>query len=200
MIINQVTPPTVEPVTVQEAKDHMRVTHNDDNTYIGGLIVAARQHAESYTRRCFVQSTWDEWFQCFPIHYSFKLSKAPLVSVTGVYYTDYEETETEMTVTTDYLVDADTIPGHIVLAYGQAWPTFTPSVKAPVRVRYIAGYPSDGSPADYRANIPKTIKQALLLLVSHWYNQREDGVYGFGLQEIPHGAKALLTPDRIFTL
>ena len=139
-----ITVPSVEPVTVSEAKAHLRISHFDDDTYIGSLITAAGQWAEAFTRRCFCEQTWDEWFPSFRSE-SFSLSKAPLVSVTGVYYTDYAESTTALTVTTDYLVDTESVPGRIVLAYGKSWPSFTPSVKNPVKVRYVAGYTAQAS-------------------------------------------------------
>lgn len=194
-----VTEPVVEPVTITEAREHLRVTHYDDDKYIGSLVTAARQWAESFTRRCFCEQTWDEWFPAF-CGESFPLSKAPLVSVTGVYYTNYAEVETALTVTTDYIVDTASVPGRVVLAYGKSWPSFTPSVKSPIRVRYVAGYASGSSPDDYRAPVPKAIKEAILLMVGHYYNNRENTIAGVGLTGIPFGAEYLLWPYRILTL
>ena len=45
------TPPAVEPVTVAEAKAHLRVDISDDDTYIGTLITAAREWCEEYLDR-----------------------------------------------------------------------------------------------------------------------------------------------------
>ena len=125
--------------------------------------------------------------------------------MTGVYYTDSSESTTALTVTTDYLVDAESVPGGILLAYGKSWPSFTPSVKSPVKVRYVAGYEksvsTDSPPQnDYRVNVPKSIKQALLLIVGHYYNNRENTIAGVGLVDIPFGAEYLLWPYRILSL
>jgi uncharacterized phiE125 gp8 family phage protein len=200
-----VTAPAYEPVTLSDMRDHLRVTTHDDDAYLTALIVAAREWSETFTRRCFVQQTWDQWFDGFPSGDRIELSKAPLVSVTGVYYTDYAESTTTMTVSTEYVVDSDSVPGAVCLAYGTTWPSFTPSVKNPVKVRYVAGYSaaaSDDSPPvyDYRANVPKSIKHAIKLIVGHYYNNRENTIAGVGLTDIPFGAEYLLWPYRILSL
>lgn len=196
--------PTVEPVTITEVQRHLRITNDDDNLYLSGLVTVARQWAEAFTGRCFVEQTWDEWFSGFPVE-KFVLSKMPLVSVTGVYYTDYAEVTTALVEGTDYLVDSNSVPGEVILCYGATWPTFTPSVKPPVKIRYVAGYAKsssgDSPPVyDYRVNVPKDIKQALLLIVGHLYNNRENTIAGVGLADIPFGAEYLLWPHRMMTL
>jgi len=187
-------------VSLTETKRHLRIelTDTNDDTYLTRLIKVAEAQAEGFTRRVLVQQTWDEWFDGFPAGNFFELSKAPLLSVTSVSYTDYAESSTSMTVSTDYIVDSDSEPGRIVLAYGKSWPSYTPSAKNPVKVRYVAGYEAESG--DYRVNIPETIRQAILLMVGHLYNNREATIPGISLVETPMGFESLLWPYRIMTL
>lgn len=60
------TQPAVEPVSIDEAKLHLRVTHDDEDTLIATLISAARLHAENYCRRAFVTQKWDLYLDAFP--------------------------------------------------------------------------------------------------------------------------------------
>jgi len=51
MGLKVVSPPAVEPVTLDEAKAHLRVTIADDDGYIALLIPAARERVELFLRR-----------------------------------------------------------------------------------------------------------------------------------------------------
>ena len=57
MELERVTAPGVEPVSVTEAKAHLRVSGSSEDTYIGALIKVATEHAESYLNRRLVQQT-----------------------------------------------------------------------------------------------------------------------------------------------
>jgi hypothetical protein len=66
MSIQLVTPPAEEPVTLIEAKLHLRVDFDDDDTLIASLITAARQAAETLTGRQFITARWKQVLDCFP--------------------------------------------------------------------------------------------------------------------------------------
>jgi uncharacterized phiE125 gp8 family phage protein len=161
-----ITAVATEPITLLEAKNHVRVDDDADDNYITLLITAAREYCEGYTGRALATQTLEEQLDAFPCADYIELPRPPLQSVTSVKYTDSGGTETTMTVTTQYVVDADSTVGRIVLPYGVTWPTATLSTVNPIKIRYTAGY--------YASNlIPKSIKQAMLLLIGHWYKNRE---------------------------
>jgi len=91
---------------------------------------------------------------------------APLQSVTSVTVKDSNGDETVLVEDTDYLVDAISTVGRIVRPYGESWYNFTEHPINPITVRIVAGYTTT-----YK--IPSAIKQAMLLLVGHWYLNRE---------------------------
>jgi hypothetical protein len=68
MALNLITPPVVEPVTLTEMKEFLRVDPNDNsqNNLIGGLVTAARAWAEIFTAKKFVQQTWQVAMDFFP--------------------------------------------------------------------------------------------------------------------------------------
>ncbi len=82
-----VTAPTAEPVSLAEAKLHLRVDDNADDVLIGALITAARQHAEHDTRRALVTQTWKLVLDAFP-ESVITLDRAPVSAVVSVVYTD----------------------------------------------------------------------------------------------------------------
>jgi len=149
------------------------------------MITAAREYCENYTGRALATQTIEAFADGFGALSYIELPKAPLQSVTSVKYKDSAGAETTLTVNTDYIVDTDSDIGRIVLPYGTSWPTFSPYPLNPVRIRYIAGY--------YASNpAPRSIKQAVLLLIGHWYVNRE-AVGNVGGQ-IEFAVKALLRP------
>ena len=186
MAVTVTTAPSEEPIAVSEAKDHCRVTANDDDTYIGGLFQAVREWCEAYTHRAFVTRTLKLTMDVFPS--VILLPQPPVGTVSSIKYVDTNGDE--QTVDTDiYDVDDETEPGRIVEAYGQQWPTARSQINA-VYVALTAGY---GAAAD----VPRTIKQGMLLLLGHWYENRETVVIGMTTAEIPYGVKALLIPYRV---
>lgn len=161
-----VTAPTSEPVTLTEAKTHLRVDIDDDDALISALIVAAREEFENQADRILFTSTYklvmDYWPNCSRI----LLPRAkPLSSVTSVTYTDDSDNVNTWS-SANYVVNTNTWPGCIVLRDGVSWPGAALAESSPITITYVAGYAST-------ANIPQRYKQAILLLVGHWYENRE---------------------------
>jgi uncharacterized phiE125 gp8 family phage protein len=187
-----VTAPVVEPVSLLQAKQHLRVTIPDEDALILSLIIAARSHAETFTGRRFVTQTWDYFLDCFPwLEWSrsgsFEIPNGPLQSVTSVKYIDEAGVEQTMN-TSEYLVDAKSDPGRISPAYGKTWPAPRLQMNA-VTVRFVCGY-------GLAAAVPYEISAGILLLIGEFFKHREETVVG-SLQEVPRGAEALLTPYRV---
>jgi len=186
------TAPTLEPVTASEAKTHMRVTISDDDTYITTLISVARKHVEHITNRALVSQTWNYYLDNFP--YNSRALKMPiggLSSVTSITYTDADAVDT-VWAASNYIVDTKSIPGQIVLGYGLDWPSFVERPVNAVNIEFVAGYGSAAS------SVPEGIRQAILLLISHWYDNREL-VTDLALRRVPETVQALLYPYRIFS-
>lgn len=120
MIAKVYTEPAAEPVSTAEAKAHLRVSISDDDTYIGALITAARRMVEAQTNRALITQVWDYYLDRWPVGDSFPLPFAPLQTVTGVYYTDTDDTTATMSATTEYQADTSQEPGRIVLRYGES--------------------------------------------------------------------------------
>lgn len=200
MIVTELTQPPVEPVSLAEAKAHLKVEHDEEDALIGGLIAAARVWAESFTRRCFVQRQLRLTLDAFPCSALEPLlvPSPPLRSVTAISYID-SDGASQTWSSALYLVDASSQPGRITPVYGGAWPSTQPRIAA-VTIDYLAGYAEAGSPGDYAANVPEPVKLAMKLLLTQWYENRSEVAAGQPLQAVPNGAKALLWPLRALTL
>jgi uncharacterized phiE125 gp8 family phage protein len=135
MNIRQVTLPTAEPVSVAQAKAHIKALTNDEDVLIARWIKTAREQAEALLNRAVVARTWEKRIDAFPI--SIELPWSPVRSVVSLKYLDTEGIEQTLDPTS-YTLDKYATPGWIVPAYGLAWPSTRADINA-LRVRYIAG-------------------------------------------------------------
>lgn len=190
-----VTPPTAEPVSLAEAKAHLRVDSSDENSLISALIASARQWVEAYTNRSLGLQTLELQLPCFAS--VIELPRPPLRTLVSVKYLDSSNVEQTLSVGSYYrtVEHSDGQPGFLELLENVTLPT-TYSSRVAVKVRYQAGYDTSGSPGDI---VPEAIKQAMLILIAEMYEYREITVTGSIVQEnkvIP----ALLSVHKVWSL
>lgn len=194
MALRITEPPAEEPVSLPDAKTHLRIEPDDvdEDAYLTALIAAARGYGEDFTRRRFVTQAWSLTLDGFPRGNQIVLPGPPLRSVASVKYFDTTGVEATFQAA-DYIVDADSEPGRIVLAYARRWPAVVLRPANGVVVTFEAGYGN-------ALAVPKGIKQAILLLVGHWYENREPVVTGTIVSPIPVTVDALLWQHRVPTV
>lgn len=173
------TAPAEEPVTVAEAKSHLRITGSDEDTIIGYYISRARQIAEQETWRTFISTTYDGYLAAWPGDGQIELPRPPIQSITSIKYTDTDGTQNTLSTDVYQLVSAGGY-GTIGLKYNQDWPGDSLYPGLPIVVRYVAGY---GDAAD----VPQRFKAHVLLWTGVFYERREGVEYiqGGSLAEIP---------------
>lgn len=191
-----VTGPPLDPVSLAEAKAHCRVFIPDDDGLIAGYLLAARQFVETNLRRVLMTQTWEVTFDYGWPSKTWKQERielpfSPVQSVVSITYID--STGATQTLTSDQYKVARTDTGEwvIVPAYGASWPSVRREMAA-VTVRFVCGYGSNPS------DVPEPIRQAILLLVGHWYENREAINVGNIVTELPLAVDALLFPYRVF--
>lgn len=183
-------PAADEPITLTEAKAHLRIDAADtaEDNAITGFITAAREYCETYQGRQYMTATRVHQLDRFPSCHVIRLPYPPLISITSVVYVD----SAGVTQTLDpskYIVDAISQPGRIAPSYSNYWPATRQQIGA-VTITYACGY---GAAAD----VPQRIKQAILLLVGHWWENREAVLSGTISKEIEFAVQALLGPERV---
>lgn len=161
--------PSVEPITLAEAKTQCRVDTSDDDMIITSFITAAREFAEHFTGRAFINQTWELALDGFPEN-EIELQHVPLVSITSIKYQDVNNAQQTVT-STDYTIDNYGISHFVLLAYGKSWPS-TLGTANNVLIRYVAGY---GAAAN---NVPEAIRAWMLLAVQHLYGCQCNGQAG----------------------
>lgn len=193
MALSLVDAPEDEPITLEEAKLHLRLEIEDDDALVDGLIAAARERAEAVTGRQLLQATWELRLDRFPCEYEIRIPKPPLISVTSLKYVDTNGT-LQTWDPVNYQVDAPAgpfaEPGRLQPVFGASWPSARTDTLNAVIVRFVAGYGDGGS------SVPMAIRQAMKLMLSAWYERRDDLVLQGDVA--PLGALALLTPYKLF--
>lgn len=174
--------PAVEPVTSTEAKLHLRVDHTTDDTLIAILIQAARETVEQHTNRSLITQTRTIKMDRFPFSDTIHLPNGPLSSVTSVKYYDTSEVQQPLTSTLYWTDTTSNIPRIIIK---DSWPSIYDMPNA-VEIIYVTGYGAAG------ANVPQPLKQAMLLIIGHLYENREQ--VGEIKHELPFGADILMAP------
>jgi len=173
-------------ITVAQAKEHLRITHSDDDDYIEAITLAASEWCEEFQRRVYIQREVVDYLDEFPT--VIRPSKSPLVSVTSLKYYDTDGSQQTYS-SSNYRVDINTEPGRITEAYNTNWPDIRQMTNS-ITLTYQAGYAA-------RADIPEEIKHAVKLLVGHLYENRED-VTSLNMMNVPMGVKSLLSIKRIY--
>jgi uncharacterized phiE125 gp8 family phage protein len=198
MALRLITAPAAQPLTLEEVKAHLRVDYSDTDSLISAYIDAATSYVEGeygFTGRALVTQTWELVIDHFPIH-EIKIPLPPLQSVQSIKYDASDGFET--TIATDqYYVDNVSEPAWVV-PITSGWPSDVLSAVNSVRVRFVAGYPATtDSPPDLRANIPRAIKQAMLLHIGDFHEHREQNIVGLTTMKLPFASENLLRPFRV---
>jgi uncharacterized phiE125 gp8 family phage protein len=164
-----------------------------EDSFVGTLITVARQYCENFQHRALATQTWQLILDEFPSDDYIEIPKAPLQSVTSVKYIDTGGVTATFTASlSGYYVDTDSEPGKVCLSYGQVWPTTTLRPHAGVIIEFVAGYTGT---APYI--LPKTTRQAMLMLISHLYENRMP-VMTNAPKELEFAVTALLTPNLLY--
>lgn len=196
MVPKIITPPAVEPISIDECRSHLEAQVYGDTTVddadelmILALLSAAREHCEQFTGVSLASKIYEIALDAFP-ESEIELPMGPVTEIVSVSYVDADQSVQTMGPT-DYVLDDYQNPAWLLPASGTSWPTPGGFVNA-VKVRYVAGYSddTDGEP------LPYALRAAMLLVLGHLYKHREDTA-GTALASIPLGAEALMRPLRV---
>lgn len=197
----RVTAPTVEPITLDQLRAHLRIDVTDEDDELEEIISDSREALENEYEVAFNTQTWDVVLDAFPCGWTWApgwagplrstaiiLGRRPVQSVTSVKYTDSTGATVTLTPTTDYVVDAS--GGRIVPAFGKLWPMTTLQPVNGVQIRVVLGYGSNAT------DIPRNARRATRLMCGHFYENREQVLLEQRIRpiDIPRGVDALMSP------
>jgi len=192
MDYKRIVKPSAFPVTFEEAKLHARVEHSEEDTLIQGMIEAATVYCEKIQKKMYGRQTWQVAFDHFPMYPEIILRKAPFHSLKKFYYRNELSEEVLFVEGSDFMVDDTGLFAKIILLEAFRFPTDHASGNA-FRIEFDCGN-------DDMADVEATVRQAILMLVSHWYDNRGSVVIGVVSKELEFAVSALLGPDRVVSV
>src|SRR6185437_7391260 len=183
------TAPAIEPLTLAEAKAFLRVETNDDDDVIGALIAGSRIHVEAQTRRALITQSWRISIDVWPDNGRRTIVPAPLQTLTAARVYDFEGLAHDVDLQA-FVLDK----GASVLAFAP-WAVPAPGrISAGIELDLTVGY---GTAA---ADVPEALRQAVRLLVAHWYENRGVVAAGPNYSPLPQSVAALIAPYRMLLL
>ena len=190
--ITETVAPTIEPVSVAEARDHLRVSIDDDDILIYNMLVAAREYVEIYCNRSFAKHTYRADLDCFSDE--IRLPRKPIQAITHIkYYTAASPSVLTTLSSAVYSLTRDVV----IRNYGQTWPAVDTVYNA-VQITFQTGYSNLSSPEDVIANVPKSVRQAILLVAGDLYENREGQVIYPGQIQENKTVQMLLNTHRVY--
>jgi len=189
-------------VSVSTLRDHCRGT-TADNALLKVYSRAAQEYAENRTERSIYLQKFRLTLPSFPGSGEITLPRSPgstsSISSTGsgltISYLQAGGSTWTVFGSSNYRFDTSQEPPRVVLKYGKSWPSATMETGDPIRVEFHAGYTSTGS--TWVSNPPEGIRQAVLLIGAHWYENRESVVVGTITARVPMAAESLLWMERV---
>lgn len=183
-----VAPPAAEPVSLAEAKAHLRIGHAEEDQLIGALIASARRVTEARTGLCLIAQAWTLFRDGWPEDGMIPLPVWPVRAVEelAVFGEDGEKAVIEPS---HYLVDTASRPARLVLRGSRQWQGPGRAVNG-IAIRIAAGF---GTAPE---SVPEPLRQAVLLLAAHFYGSRGEEAG----PRMPSGLDALIDPYRAVRL
>ena len=176
MSIVIVTPPAGYPVTLAEAKSHLRITDTAHDSRITAYIASATRQIEMLTEMLLVDQTVRLELDGFPDG-PIEIPIAPVRSITSVKYDNSLNEETTLVANTNYFVGLG--GRYPKIAPVSSWPTAYAGKPASVRIVMVCGYdPGSASPITYGENIPADLKHAILVKVKELFDYGGETVVG----------------------
>jgi uncharacterized phiE125 gp8 family phage protein len=188
-----ITPAVDEPISLEEARQQVGVSHDADDALLAGFISAAREYVEEKCGMALMPSVWKGFIEEFPEDDCIYIPKYPLASVESVIY--YPATGGPVSLPTSiYEVDTVSVPPEIELAPWKLWPVSVLRSVNGVEINFTAGYES-------AAAVPATLKAAMKLIIGHLYQNRESVVTERMVTPtmLPMGVDALTANYRIYS-
>lgn len=185
------TAPTVEPITLVEAKAHLNVVGTSKDSYITSLITVTRRGIERYLKRALITQTWKVYYDCWDN--CLKVPFPVLQEVTSVKYKDLNGTDQTLATDQYWVVNTED-PGSIVRAYGVTYPELQYGRPDAIEILFVAGY------GDAAADVPDEIRHAQKIWLTDLFEHRGEIIVANAAHRIPDHVKNLLHDHRIYTV
>ena len=183
------TAPTSEPITVEEAKEHLNVRGTTKNLYVQGLVKTSRSNVERFLQRALITQTWDLYLGCWED--CIELPYPPLQSVSEIKYKDIDGVEQTLTIADYFHVVTAGTPGRLVRKYDVTLPEVEYGNPDAIKIRYVAGYGTAES-------VPEDIKHGMKLVLTDLFEHKGTVVIGNVAHKIPGYLNDLIHSYKVY--
>lgn len=181
-------PPAMEPISLAEAKAHLRVEHADEDMQIQSFITTSRLQIEGALGLAMIEQKWSVFLDTWPRSGTVTLPLHPVQSLDAIRLHDGGGGVTDLPISAFYL-DGAVGNARISLPRRHALPSPGRGASG-IEIAITAGFGPD------RDDVPNPIRHALLLLVAHWYENREPNDSNTEKTRIPQSVSDLLAPYK----
>lgn len=185
------SPPAAEPVTVADAKAHLRIDTDAEDTLIASLVLTSRLHIETALSLALITQSWTLLRDRWPSAGHVDLPLAPLRSV-GEVRVKTANGDASVVPEQSYLIDLASRPPRLV--WNNCAPPLPGLAANGIEIELTAGF---GDTAD---SVPAPLKRAILMLTAHWYEHRDPQEIGRAGARIPDAVSDLINPFRTIRL
>ncbi len=187
MSLIDLSPPISEPVSLEEAKNFLKIDTDDDDNLVANLVSTIRHMVENRIGRSLINRSYI-FRTNIPKNNCLLLPRPPLVSVLRISMIGENDQSFDIPPS-DYSVNTKQEPGEIILKPGKNWHEYLSGFSS-VEVEFIAGYGNNAS------SVPLPIRQAILLGLAYAYEYRATDKN----MELPTMSDALLAPYKTVRL
>lgn len=178
MFMEEITPPSASVVSVDEIKEEVRQTSDNED---GSVLIAVRDAAivtvEKYLRRSLINRNITLHLDARELRPIIYLWRPPIVSITSV-TANLQDDSTSVLGASNYLLAGDQF---VLKTYnGAVWPTTLRPIDSMVFI-YVSGYGAA------KTDVPMPIREGIILLAADMYEQPEE-------------LRKEILPDRVITL
>ncbi|MCP4934296.1 MAG: hypothetical protein GY927_08855 [bacterium] len=180
--------PALEPVSLDEVKVHLRIDHVDEDVLLASLVTTARIHLETMLGLSFITQQWKLVLDKWPDAINISLPLGPVQQITGIALYNTAD-QVSVIDTSSYALDANSQPPRLVWRGDMLKPAPERAYNG-IEISLTTGFGANAP------DVPLPLRQAILLLVSHWYENREPVGLGNEIKEIPQMVTMLTNAYR----
>jgi uncharacterized phiE125 gp8 family phage protein len=183
--------PAVEPITLAEAKQFLRVEHDDDDDVVAALIAGSRIHVETQTRRALITQSWRLTRDVWPEAGCVALLPVPVRTLDAIRVYKSDGTTLALDLA-GFALDKSDAPARLSPVHGV--PPAPERPAAGIEIDITCGYGGAGT------TVPEPLRHAIRLLVAHWYENRGVVAASGEIALLPQSVAALIAPYRVLAL
>lgn len=173
--------------TVDRVRHNSRISDKYDDQWIVDALASATDYCERALECCVARSNWRLTLDHFPASNGpIAIPLWPIHQITAIAYTNVNGANTSSNVID--IVQPVGLGRYLLQPkFGINWP----EAQSPngVRIEFSAGF-------EDLAAVPSTIQRAALMLISHWYENREAVLIGQTSKEIELGFSSMVEMVR----